>query len=191
MVVDNGCDDQIQGPSFESSFVTVLRSQANLGFGGAVKLANTTVSPLDALCWIPGNGKVSLADCLEWLNRERVEPIYVAKARRSGRPWPEQWKSRLVDAFLTIATGSGWVDVGGTPTAIGPQLRQAFFERAPDGIEIEAFTIAFSNQNGMRMTRTKVPYGVRAFGNSSWRKGPLSELQLLRSFTEVALRRLD
>lgn len=187
MIVDNGCDDPIEGPPLESKFVTVLRSEVNQGFGGAARLANQAVSQTASLCWMPGNGKISLSDCLDWLTLERKSPNSVAKAVRVGRQGIDKLKSKLVDVFLTTATGSSWLDVGGTPTVISPGLRESFFELAPDGIEIEAFTISFCNQKSIQMSRSTISYGPRAFGNSTWRKGLISEVSLLRAFTKIAL----
>jgi hypothetical protein len=187
LIVDNGCCDKIEGPNPENKSVTVIRSEVNLGFGGAAKLASSVIPPNASLCWIPGNGKISLSNCLDWLQRQRKSPYAVAKALRSRRRGIEVLKSRVVDVFLTTVTGFRWIDVGGTPTVISSSLRESFFERAPSGIEIEAYTIAFCHRQSIRMGRSKITYGRRAFGDSSWRKGLRSEIELLRAFTKIAL----
>lgn len=191
VILDNGCDDRFEGPSLESERVTVLRSDVNLGFGGAVKLANHKVAPNASLCWIPGNGKISLSNLLDWLELEIKSPHSVSKALRVGRSGAEALKSRLVEVFLSSVTGARWEDVGGTPTIISPELRQSFFRLAPDGIEIEAFTIAFCVQMSIKVSRSPILYGARAFGQSTWRKGVVSELKLLRDFTKIAIRSLS
>lgn len=186
-IIDNGCADEIAGPSLESDRVAVFRSYSNLGFGGAARLANGAITAGVSICWMPGNGKISLSDCVDWVQRERNSRHSVAKALRSGRRGTEVLKSRVVDVFLTTLTLARWVDVGGTPTMISPGLRESFFERAPSGIEIEAYTIAFCHRRSLTMSRTKIPYGRRAFGNSTWRKGFISELKLLLAFVAIAL----
>lgn len=190
VLVDNGCTDTAMGSVVVSDSVMLLRSEKNLGFGGAAKLASSSLPSGISICWMPGNGKISLSDCLEWLKLERKSPCPVSKAIRSGRPPVDRLKSKLVDVFLTAVTRFRWHDIGGTPTLVGSELREAFFGLAPDGIEIEAFTIAFCKQRSIQVSRSPIRYGRRLFGKSSWKRGFFSEVKLLRGFTRVALQKL-
>ena len=186
MIVDNGCAVRADVDGLNEKKVMLLRSETNLGFGGAVKLANKAIPDEDSICWMPGNGKVRLSDAIKWLRVALESKTRVSKGLRLRTDVAEVRKSRLVDALISAITGDSWVDIGGTPTLVTAETRVGFFESAPSGIEIEAHTIAFCNQTSVLASRPPITYGKRMYGSSSWRAGIKSELILLVAFIKTA-----
>ena len=185
LIVDNGSDLILNPDVMGLPNVSSMRLEDNRGFGGAVKCANKVVEPGRAICWIPGNGKVSIRDSLTWLAQVHESPVILGKALRERSNRVQIIKSKVAEIALAFITGTYWRDFGGAPTYVDSSIRNAFFLDPPTGIEIEMYTLVFSKVSGIPLARPKSPYGDRKWGKSTWRKGIQTEVRLLAALAKT------
>lgn len=182
LLVDNGSEPRIDFGSQLPPNVMTLRIERNAQFGGALKNIGNFRYGVTHVCWLPGNGKIQMRDAEDWVKQALKTPSSISKARRlRGKKW-EIFKTQLASVFLSTVTGVSISDPGGTPTLFPAKLFDNFIEYAPNGIEIEAYTIAWATALRLNLERPAIPYGERASGVSSWRRGLGSELKMLASF---------
>ena len=185
ILVDNGSSPPIIFSSRTPESVKILRLDANRMYGGAVKFAANFAEPCSHIGWMPGNGKVTAGDVISWLDAATLDPAAIAKARRIRKNRVESTKTAIASLFLTILTGIRVSDPGGTPTLFPKRHFKKFIENAPDGIEIEAYTLGWSQKAGIEVVRPAIEYGPRTSGKSTWRRGIVSELRMLGDFSRA------
>jgi hypothetical protein len=179
LIIDNGCEQPFDHSRLKHrTDISVYRTEFNLGFGGAVSLANSLIPRNHSLAWMPGNGKVDPRHAISWVRGALRSDCLVAKAIRQRKFSLESFKAKIAEFVLSVVTGQRIVDYGGTPTCISRDIRETFFLNSPSGIEVEIFTIAFAKRNRIKMYREHCKYGERPWGSSTWRRGLRSEVRL-------------
>lgn len=189
-LVDNGSSQRLEFPRDLPAQVVTIRLPDNLNFGGVVKFIETRIHEESYIGWLPGNGKIAIVDAHEWFKAALQSLQKISKATRLRAEVVQNIKTYVASTFLSIVTNIPIEDPGGTPTLIHPNLRKSFFKFAPEGIEIEVYTLGWAHRQGVNIFRGPIVYRERVAGKSSWRRGLKSEIQMLAKFLSI-LRKLD
>ena len=181
LIVDNGStDDSVLSQNLPSiSNVLFLRTEKNLGFGGGIKfgLENATT---EWVGWMPGNLKVHPSRLTVFDPIILSDNFDLIKAKRVGRSRQANFKTLLAGIIQSLILRCNMLDTGGTPTFI----RRDYLEKlsnAPDDYVFESYVLYIARKLNFRISRPKVEYGERLFGQSHWQRGVNAEINLMRN----------
>jgi glycosyltransferase involved in cell wall biosynthesis len=177
LVIDNGSTDHRITEFLQNENIPFVRSDDNLGFGGAILHGAQEVNT-QWIAWMPGNLKVNPSDLAKFLDEFRFEPHTFAKAKRVNRKKPDQLKTFIAGAIQSIILGQNMIDTGGTPTVCEKSFLTSLIEPPKDFV-FESFTLYAARIRKLHIVRPPFPYGQRVYGHSHWQRGLKSEIDLM------------
>ena len=180
LLFDNGSTDaRISEFGLTLSSPTFMeRVEQNLGFGGGIVKAAQGLQ-VDWIGWMPGNLKVNPIIILDLLDNFRFKAGDVIKCKRTGRKISLRMKTFTMGFIQSIYAGKNMIDTGGTPTICERQVLLSM-PNPPTSVVFESFVLYWAHTFNLNLTRPKVPYGERKYGDSHWQKGLKSEFNLAR-----------
>jgi len=180
LLVDNGSTkEEVRSIlSKKSQFWSSIRTEKNLGFGGGI-LFGIRRSGTEFVGWMPGNLKVDPREVAQVLTNQELKRTSFVKAERSGRIMSARAKTAFVGLIQSILLKSNMLDSGGTPTVCHKDFILKL-NNPPDDYTFESYVLYSARKAGLKVSRPKITYGQRLFGESHWQRGFRSEVALMK-----------
>jgi glycosyltransferase involved in cell wall biosynthesis len=180
LIVDNGSSDENifnriknGGPNWSG-----IRTHQNLGFGGGILFGiHASTSPW--VGWMPGNLKIDPRDLSSFVSKIRFQPHTFIKASRVGRKPSARLKTLIAGVIQSSLLRIKMFDTGGTPSICEKEF-VSNLGNPPQDYVFESFVYYAAKRDGLYVSRPKIHYGERLFGNSHWQTGILAEISLMR-----------
>jgi glycosyltransferase involved in cell wall biosynthesis len=188
LLVDNGSTDPEVKALLKSGAEgwMSIRTETNLGFGGGI-LFGIAAAETEFVGWMPGNLKIDPRELEVVLKNNLVGEVEFLKAWRIARGWLPQLKTFIAGLTLSLILGRRMYDSGGTPTV----CKKSFISELrdiPTDYVFESFIFFQARQRGVKISRPRIHYGERAFGQSHWQRGIKSELSLMKKIVSSSRR---
>ncbi len=178
--VDNGSSDIRILPLLSERKTNFLNLKNNIGFGGGIKHGIKN-SNSEYICWMPCNLKIHPLDAISMIEEiNNFNPSTLYKSTRIKVSQIDSLKTMVFSIIQSIILKKIVSDTGGTPTII----TKNFFKNLddfPDDYSFETYVYLKAKYNNLIITRPKITYGKRKYGNSHWQNGLISEFRFIKN----------
>ena len=178
--VDNGSSDIRILSLLSDRETNFLHLKKNMGFGGGIKHGIKNANA-EYICWMPCNLKIhplDAIDMIEKINNFNSSTLY--KSTRIKESQIDSLKTILFSIIQSIILKKIVSDTGGTPTIVSKD----FFENLddfPNDYSFETYVYLKAKFKNLTISRPKIKYGKRKYGNSHWQNGLISELKFIKN----------
>ena len=90
------------------------------------------------------------------------------------------FKTLLAGIIQSLILKCNMLDTGGTPTFIRRDYLHKL-SNAPDDYVFESYVLYIARKLNFRISRPRVEYAERLFGQSHWQRGVTAEINLMRN----------
>lgn len=177
LIVDNGSTTPLTLPPETSDFISSIRTDQNLGFGGGV-MFGFNHSHTEYVGWMPGNLKIFPEDLRKFLSLSELSPHKIIKATRINRPRGDALKTWIAGIIQSILLKRNMMDTGGTPTICHRDFL-INLSNFPVDYTFESYILFRARENNMKIQRPPIRYRQRIYGTSHWQSGILTEIKLM------------
>lgn len=191
LLVDNGSTDDTQEvlgrllPDFPGC--RSVRVEVNRGYGFGI-VSGLRAAEGEILGWTHADMQTDPLDALTGLRFfEACGDRCFVKGRRIGRPYADVFFTVGMSIFETLLLRRRLWDINAQPT----MFHRSFFESwdsPPDDFSLDLFAYFKARQQGLRIERFPVSFGLRAHGVSHWNVSWRSKWKFIRRTLEFSLR---
>ena len=186
LLVDNGSTDNTQEvldqlvPKY--NFARVVKVKENKGYGLGIT-SGLTAAKGDFLGYSHADMQTDPADPIKALeiikNHPNPNNCFI-KGDRKGRPLVDQFFTSGMSFFETIYLRKKLWDINAQPNIFHRDFFEAIKEKCPTDFSIDLYFLFMARKRKLEVIRFDVIFPERIHGESSWNKGLISILKLIK-----------
>ncbi len=168
--VDNGSTDATLEilHQIKSSNIKWVSTPHNLGYGGGILLGIEYCNS-EVIGWTHADLQTPLQDTIKAVRE--IENGYVfVKGRRTKRRFSDSLFTLGMSIYESILFRESLIDINAQPTVFRKSLI-ASWRNPPSDFSLDLYALVMARKSNLRMSRVKVHFYSRRFGQSSWNLG--------------------
>ncbi len=182
IIVNNGSKDDSKDVihnlrnQYNSRLLKSINLDKNLGYGGGI-LEGLKIANGNFIGWTHADLQTDIKDVLKAF--DLTEDSTFIKGWRVGRSFKENFFSYGMALFETIILRKFLWEINAQPTIFSQEFYMTWND-PPKDFSLDLYAYYNAKQSNLREKRIKVYFPDRKHGNSSWNKGFLSKLNLIK-----------